>query len=197
MMRPSSNKSVRITALSIMAVMFVLLARHLYLENHPGAGDGLAIKHRYLLVEVVGAPDWEKEHTFSVRWRGKDLPLPVVFRVPGVADFKMGSAGEIFGYLEIGDEQAPVSARPDTKFQTRNTGAFALIAEKRSFWGTASFSIANSVFISPPEHPGDLSPLAGNSEWETAGNRLEKRIGEVIAMGNVIDVEAPKPRAIP
>src|SRR4051812_41063964 len=100
---------------------------------------------------VVGPPEWEKKHAFSVRWQGKELPLPVVFRLAGTGEnFEMGSGGEIFGHLVIGKDKAPVSAKPDTNFQVRNTGIITFVGEKGSRKNTVAFSIATSVAISPP-----------------------------------------------
>jgi hypothetical protein len=81
-----------------------------------------------------------------------------------------------------------VSVTPGTKFQVRNSGAFALIGEKSSRSDRAAFSIVNSVAISPPEHPGELGPTASEGERESARKRLEKRLEDVLTVGTVIDV---------
>ncbi len=144
---------------------------------------------RYLVVYVAGPNEWMKEHKFTTRWQGKEVPLPVIFRVKGTIEkFEMGSPGEIFGQLEIGDVTVPVTADPDTKFQVRNTGAVSFIQEKSNRKGAVGLSIASSVAISPPDFPGEVSPTAGNGELETAGINLEKRLKDLIAQGQVVDV---------
>ncbi len=178
----------------LLAIAFLLAVWGYLQVGQPSEGGGLEVKYRYLLVEVVGPAEWEKKHAFSVRWQGKDLPLPVVFRVAGAGEnFKMGSGGENFGHLIIGKDKAPVSAKPDTKFQVRNTGIVAFISEKSSKKDTeVAISIATSVAMSSPEFPGELSPIAKEGERESAGKRLETRIRQVIAAGNVVEIQPAK-----
>lgn len=158
---------------------------------------GLEIKYRYLVVEAVGPVDWEKTHTFSVHWKNKDVPLPVLFRVVGPAeDFEMKSGGEIFGHLKIGDEKVPVKAKPDTEFQVRNT-AFGFLPEESSHKNRTALSLAASVFISPPDFPGELSPddlkeglrVGTVKAW---GKNLARRVRELVDDGRVIDVTPEK-----
>jgi hypothetical protein len=176
-----------------LAVTCLLVVSGYVYFGQPSSDGGLEVKYRYLLVDVVGPPEWQKNHSFSVRWQGKDLSLPVVFRVAGVAEnIEMGSGGEIFGHLLIGKEKAPVSAKPDTKFQVRNTGVIAFIGEKSSKKDTVAFSIATFVAMSPPEHPGELSPIAKDGERDSAGKKLEKRVKQVIAAGSVVEVQPAK-----
>ena len=85
----------------------------------------------------------------------------------------MGSGGEIFGHLIIGKDKVPVAANPDTKFQVRNTGIIAFIGEKGTKRNTVAFSLATSVVMSPPEHPGELSPIAKEGERESAERNLK------------------------
>jgi hypothetical protein len=140
------------------------------------------------VVDIIGPPEWEKTHSFSIRWRGKDFQLPVVFSVAGPAEgFKMGSRGENFGELEIGNEVVPVTAKPDTKFQTRNTGVVAYVVEERSR-KEVTISVATSVAISPPEHPGELGPNALEGEVESSAKKLENRLNELIAGDHVIEI---------
>ena len=152
-------------------------------------GVGLEIKYRYLVVEAVGPADWQKKHSFSIRWQGKDVELPVVFRVPGLTEnFEMQSGGEIFGHLKIGKEKVPVTAKSDTKFQVRNTGAIAFISEKASRKDAIAISIAMSVAMSPPEFPGEVGPDFKEGEVKSAGKKLEKRVKELVDAGRVIDI---------
>lgn len=177
----------------LLAIAFLFAGWGYVYLGQPNKGGGLEVKYRYLLVEVVGPPEWEKKHQFSVRWQDKDLPLPVVFRVSGAGEnFEMGSGGEIFGHLGIGKDKAPVSAKPDTKFQVRNTGIVAFIGEKSSKQDTVAISIATSVAMSPPEHPGELNPNVKEGERDSAGKKLETRIKRVIAAGSVVDVQPAK-----
>src|SRR4051812_12792783 len=69
--------------IGVIAVVGIVVAWYLAQPEQTG---GLEVQYRYLLVEVVGPPEWEKKHAFSVQWQGKDLPLPVVFRVAGAGD---------------------------------------------------------------------------------------------------------------
>jgi hypothetical protein len=74
-----------------------LIAGTLYLWSRDGKSGGakLEVKYRYLVVDIVGPPAWEKKYKFSIRWQGKDVPLPIVFRVPGLAEkFEMQSGGK-------------------------------------------------------------------------------------------------------
>jgi hypothetical protein len=157
----------------------------------PSRSASLEIRYRYLLVEAIGPPEWVGGHAFSVRWRNKDLSLPVVFRVADpLTDFKMGSGGEVFGHLVFGNRQAPVSVTPDTKFQVRNTGITAFIREKdQKKQGVVVVSFASSVAVSPPEHPGELSPVATEEEQKSATLSVQTRIQKLIASGDVCDVE--------
>jgi hypothetical protein len=156
-----------------------------------GGGKALEVKYRYLVVDIIGPPEWERTHSFSIRWRGKDFELPVVFRVAGPAeDFKMGrSRGENFGELKIGNEVVPVTAKADTKFQTRNTPIFAFVVEESSR-KAVTISVATSVAISPPGHPGELGPFALEGEFESSAKKLENRLKELIAGDQVIEVAA-------
>jgi hypothetical protein len=79
-----------------------------------------------------------------------------------------------------------LTAKPDTKFQVRNTGAIAVIPEKISRKDRVAFSIASSVFMSPPDFPGELSP--DFKEAETSGQELVKRVKKLVDGGRVIDV---------
>src|SRR5262249_42005068 len=160
---------------SFFVVCMVVLAGACHLCSvSPGESSQLEIKYRYLVVEVVGPAEWEKKHKFSIPWKGKDMELPVVFRVPRPAEkFAMGSPGEIFGQLQIGKERLPVTAKPETKFQVRNTGAIAFIEEKSAQKGTVTLSIATSVAMSPPEFRGNISPELKEDEVKSAGKRLE------------------------
>jgi hypothetical protein len=179
-----------LTILTIpMCLVLVAAAFYLYAPSRRDEARGLEVPYRYLVVEVVGPAEWQKEHAFSIRWKGTDMPLPVVFRVAGIAEnFDMGSGGEIFGHLDIGDEKVPVTAKPDTKFQVRNTGVIALIGEKGSREDKVAFSIAFSVFISPPEFPGELGPEFTDGEMESLGTKLEKRVKELVDAGRVIEL---------
>jgi hypothetical protein len=162
-------------------------------EADADEAPGLQLKYRYLVVYASGPAEWEKDHAFSVRWQGKDVRLPVVFRVAGPADdFDMGSGGELFGHLRIGKARVPVTAKPDTKFQVRNTGVVALVPEKSPRKDTAVISIATSVAISPPDYPGELGPDAKNQERKSSGERLGKRLKGLIAAGRVIEVPSGK-----
>ena len=163
-------------------------------DDHKG---GLEIKFRYLVVEAVGPMDWEKKHTFSVHWKNKDVLLPVLFRVAGPAEgFEMESGGENFGHLMIGEEKAPVKANPDTKFQVRNT-AFGFLPEESSRKNRTALSLASSVFISPPDFPGVLSPddlKEGLREGTVKawGKNLARRVRELVDAGRIIDVVPDK-----
>ena len=173
--------------------LIVILAAFMVAAAGCSNGAHLDLKHRYLLIDVAGPPEWEKKHAFSIKWKDKDVPLPVVIRVTGELNgFDLGSGGEIFGHLVIGKEKAPVSATPDTEFQVRNTGISAFISEKRTQKDSVAISIASSVLMSPPSHPGELAPAADKEETESAGKKLEKRIKELIAAGRVIDVQASR-----
>ena len=154
---------------------------------------GLEFKYRYLVVEAVGPVDWQTKHTFSIRWKSKDVPLPILFRVAGPAeDFEMQSGGENFGHLKIGKEEIPVAAKPDTKFQVRNT-LFGFLSEKSSRKDRVALSLALAVFISPPDFPGELTPddLKEGITERTAKafrNKLARRVRELSDAGRVIDV---------
>jgi hypothetical protein len=177
--------------LAIIGICLVFGILYLYSRDGSGNEDGAAldVKYRYLVVYTEGPPDWMKKHSFSIQWQGKEVNLPVVFRVPGSAiDFEMQSGGEIFGHLNIGKEEVPVKAEPDTKFQVRNTGVIAFIREKSSQSGAVGLSIATSVAMSPPEHPGELNPNFIEKEWEPLGKKLEKRLKILIAAGRLIDI---------
>ena len=141
----------------------------------------------------MGPAEWEKKHKFSIQWKGKDVELPVVFRVPGPAEnFEMGSPGEIFGQLQIGKERLPVTAKPETKFQVRNTGAIAFMEEKSARKDTVALSIAASVAMSPPEFRGNIGPEFKEDEVKSAGKRLEKRVRQLVDSGRVIEVTPQK-----
>jgi hypothetical protein len=162
--------------------------------SHPSApagdeGAGLEIKYRYLVVEALGPADWEKQYTFSIRWKDKDVPLPVVFRVAGPAEgFDMQSGGETSGHLKIGKEKVAVTAKPDIKFQVRNTGAIAALPETTSRKDRVASSLASSVFISPPDFPGELSPDVKEDEVKSSSKKLAKRVKELVDAGRVIDI---------
>lgn len=174
---------------ALIAGALIAGAFYVYRFDANGGGAGLEVKYRYLVVEAVGPAEWEKKHGFSIQWQGKDVQLPVVFCVPGRAEnFEMGSGGEIFGHLKIGEERVPVAAKPDTKFQVRNTGIVAFIGERGSRKDAVAFSIATSVAMSPPEHPGELNPNATEGEAESSGKKLEKRVQELVAAGRVIEI---------
>jgi hypothetical protein len=156
-------------------------------------GPGLEVKSRYLVVDVVGPAGWVKEHSFSVQWQGKAMPLPVAFHVSGPAEsFEMGSGGEPFGHLTIGTDRVPIAVTPDTKFQVRNTGVVAVVSEKGSQKDLAAMSLVTSVALSPPEHPGEIRADAEQGPVESSGKRLEKRLNELVASGRVIEVAPGK-----
>jgi hypothetical protein len=150
---------------------------------------GLDLRYRYLVVCIEGPRGWETQHRFAIRWQGRAVQLPVAFRVPAAdAERPMGAGPENFRYLEIGEERIPVTAQPDTEFQVRNTPAVAIIPEKTSRDGAVGLSIATWVAISPPDHPGQVSPVAGEDEFRSAGRTVEKRFQALLAAGRVIDM---------
>jgi hypothetical protein len=180
--------------ISVLVCLALLALAH---ACHPtSAGDekaALEVKYRYLVVEAVGPAEWQKKHTFSIRWQGKDVNLPVVFRAPGRAEnFDLGSAGELSGHLQIGKNEVPVTCKPETKFQVRNTGDIGMIPEKSSNKDTVAFSIVTSVALSPPEFRTGKGPELKKEEIEAAGKTFEKRVKELIAAGRMIEVTSEK-----
>jgi hypothetical protein len=156
-------------------------------------GGGLEVKYRYLVVEAVRPADWQEQHKVSIRWKDKDVPLPVVFRVAGPAeDFELGSAGEISGHLQIGSAKVPVTAAPEAKFRVRNTGAIGILPEQASRKDRVGLSLAGSVFVSPPDFPGEVGPDPKAGEALSAGKRLAKRVRELVEAGHVIDITPEK-----
>jgi hypothetical protein len=179
-------------ALALSGIMLIAVPAYLCSFTDEKTRGGLDVKYRYLVVYAAGPPAWVKAHRFSLRWRGKDIALPTVFRVGGRADLEIGSPGEALGRVEIGKEKAPVSSKPRTKFQVRNTGAVAFVGEKSSRKDVAAFSSVTSVAISPPEYPGELSPNATEGEIGSSQKTLAKHLTELIASGRVIDVQVQK-----
>ena len=86
----------RLTA--ILAIALLLGGMWYVFKANTDRGS-IETKYHYLLVEVIGPDDWVKKHEFSLRWQGKNVPLPVVFRLADPGEKLAGSASEISGYL--------------------------------------------------------------------------------------------------
>ncbi|HZU34578.1 MAG TPA: efflux RND transporter permease subunit [Gemmataceae bacterium] len=152
----------------------------------------LEVKYQYLLVNVAGPAAWKKTHRFFIRWKGKSVAVPVVFRVPGRAEnFKLCSAGEKFGHLLIGDEKVPVLAKPDTKFDVRNTLSLIFLNEASPRKNVVAFSIGSLVLLCPSDNLGELGPNAKVAEMQASGASWEKELKKLVADGKVIEIMAP------
>jgi len=73
-----------------------------------------------MVVSIEPAGEWADKHNFTIEWDGKVVALPVAFRVPGSAQYKLGAGPEVMKYLVIGDKKIPVTSRPDTEFRVGN-----------------------------------------------------------------------------
>src|SRR6185437_6584869 len=182
---------VRVPAIiGILLLLSILLLQRYYQQDR---GE-LQLDAFYLVVDVEGPPDWRKENVFSVIWNEKTLPLPIAFKVAMVEDrpqFSMGSGGENFEHLKIGDCQVPVSVNPRIKFHVRNSPAFAIIDEKPSKRNTAEISFANLVIVCPPEFEDrhDLQAFS-NDKLNAMEPRLEVRLKQLMDKGRLIEVTA-------
>jgi hypothetical protein len=185
---------VRIQALMVLTICVVgaLCLRGAFRESgsEDGGAPALEVKHRYLVVSIEGPADWVKQHQFSIRWQGKTVSLPVAFRIPGPGDkVKLGAGPEREKYLIIGNQEVPVTAKPETQFRVGNELGFAFHPEESHRKGVVAFSLANWVVVCPRDQPGEVSPDADNKEIKRVGNIVEERLQKLLAEKRVIDVK--------
>jgi hypothetical protein len=175
----------------VLAVAVLAVAGYaLYVALGPGPADRLEVRDRYLLVEAAGPPGWADAGRCTVRWGGRDVPLPVVFRVRGPGPGPdLGAEGPPPG-LVVGGRRVPVSAAPGVAVEARNTGAVAVIGGGHGRSGAAAVSVATAVAVSPPDWPGEPGPQRAAGATGAAAGRLERRVRELIDAGQVIDVAA-------
>jgi hypothetical protein len=184
------------TRIIALVALILLLSGAFFLSrsfDNPSRGDAdaaaLDIKYRYLVVSIEGPADWVKQHRFLVRWQGKTISLPVAFRVPGPAeDVELGAGPEIMKYLVIGNEEVPVTAKQETEFRVGNEMGVAFYPEKSLRAGATAFSLATWVVVCPPDQQGEVSPDADEGQIKRVGNKVERRLHELIDEGRVIDV---------
>lgn len=135
------------------------------------------IKYRYFVVSIEAPADWVKGHRVTIQWQGKTVPLPVVFRVAGPADgFNMSAGPEQMKYLKIGKEKIPVTCKPDSKFRVGNESVIAFPTEKSIRKDVLAISLVTWAAVSPVEQ-------------DSPKNVLTKRLKELLAAGQVIDVQ--------
>jgi len=176
--------------IAILGLLLIIGVGLIGLGRADSESKSLEIKYRYLIVSIEAPAAWEKAHAFSIQWQGKTVPLPVAFRIPGPAEnYSLGAGPEQLKYLKIGKDKLPVTAKPDTQFRVGNELGFAIIPEKSSRPEVVAFSLATWVAVSPPEQPGAVGPDLEKDEMKRAGNKLEKRLKELIAAGRVIDLQ--------
>lgn len=172
--------------------ILLLLSGWLIQRHYEPSRGGLDVHHTYLVVDVEGPPDWRNDHTFSIVWKDQKVSLPIVFKVPmgkDRAQFSMGSAGENFARLRIGELQIPVKGNPDVQFHVRNSAVMTIINEESSKPYTAAVSIANLVYVCPPEYV-DQHDIAifSRDKLDIVDTRLEVRLKQLLNEGRLIEV---------
>jgi hypothetical protein len=153
----------------------------------------LAVRNAYLLVSVEAPPDWADQHRPSITWGGKEVRLPVVFRYRFT-----GSSGPDWGAtpeeakqsLSVQGVEVPVRVTPAVACRVSNEPAFGLITE----WSRpreTELSLATWVSVGPPDRPV-VRPDQADGQMLTRGSNVVRRIEELVAAGQVIDV-GPSP----
>jgi hypothetical protein len=171
------------------SILVSVIGFGLWQRYRPETQNGIDFQNFYLVVTIEGPDGWEDKHRFTIEWQGKTVELPVMFRATlGKNDgFQMGAGPEILHYLEIGKEKVPVTAHPDTDYQVRNSGGFAIIPEKSKNWGQAGMSLAVGVTISPSSFPGEGNPMIPGSR-DAVSERISERLQRLIDSNRVIDL---------
>lgn len=149
----------------------------------------LAVRDAYLLVSVEAPPTWTERHRPTVTWEGREVRLPVVFRYRFT-----GSPGPDWGAVPEEARQAltirgvefPVRTSPPTPCRVSNEPALGFIPEQDGAREPA-LSVATWVSVGPPDR-SSVSPAHAPNQTLASGEDVAKRVAQLIAAGQVIDV---------
>lgn len=113
-------------------------------------------EYRYMIVSCEGSKEWEAAHTISLIWRGRSVPLPVVFRANHRNHLTMGASAD-GNSIVINDEKGYFVVDPPDTVKGINCPSSSVVI-RRDVRGADKLSTVTLVAVQP------LSELSGGME---------------------------------